>query len=92
MKKELTNRMKELTPNQEIYFEAIIEHIREFHSFPTCIDLANTVGVTNNAAYEMINRLCRKGFIEMWRDANYRVVNVTFEPKFQRNERTRTAV
>lgn len=87
-----SNRTKELTPNQLIYFNAIVKHVEEFHSFPTCADIGNTLGVNVNAAYEMIRRLIKKGFLEEWRKGVFRVRNVSFVPKFKRNQRRRVEI
>ena len=84
--------MEGLTPNQILYFLAIVEHIREFHSFPTMIELALSVGVTKNAASEMINRLTKKGFLEVYFPGKHRVKGATFEPRFKRNRAIRTQI
>jgi len=84
--------MKGLTPNQSVYYEAIIEHIEHFHSFPTFEELGLAVGVNANASYEMVARLVRKGFIEEWRKGNFRVKGAIFVPTFPRNVAIRSNI
>lgn len=86
-KKPLSNRMEGLTGNQRIYFEYIIDHICNFHSFPTNAEVSIGLGVSNNASFEMIQRLTRKGFLNQYEAGKYRVTNVIFTPKFVRNKR-----
>ncbi len=81
--KSLTNRTKELTGNQRNYYYAILSHIEEFHSFPTMGEIAVLVGVTQNAAHEMVYRLVRKGYLEEWREGKYRICGASFKLKFK---------
>ena len=80
MPDQQTIKLDRLTHSQRKYYLAIVAHIREFHSFPTVVELALTIGVANNAAYEMIGKLCRKHLIEQLATGRYRIKGVIFEP------------
>lgn len=87
-----SNRTAHLTPNQQNYFIEILHHIKNFHSFPTASDLALGMGVTTNAAYEMIRRLTRKGFLNEWSPGKYRVSGAVMIPDFTRNQVIQSAI
>jgi DNA-binding transcriptional regulator YhcF (GntR family) len=94
-KKLNSNRKYELTNNQKLYFDAICEHIKNYHTFPTRCDLAAEVGVTANAVQEMICRLEKKGFVECWKTENkhksYRISNCVLTLKFSRSAKQKPA-
>ena len=70
---------EELTTAQQEYYDAIVSHIYEYHSFPSRYDLAHALGVSNNAVQEMLRGLENLGYLDDIGGGKFRLANVELE-------------
>ena len=84
-------RLNQLTDTQQAYYNAIVEHVSHYHSFPTMSELGAMLGgYTANASYEMVQRLVKKGVVDEWSKGKFRLSRIVFEPRTaKRNEKMR---
>lgn len=66
-----------LSLRQQEAYNALREYFRENDQLPTFNALAGRLGITHNAAYDMVRVLARKGWIERNAAGRYRFARPT---------------